>query len=155
MLKVILSGIWIMSTGGKMHRQTWFNLARLSKVGYIPEITGVYRKHMTGATATFDTSRRAKFINACLDLHLHLAYKYGAPRETVERIKSLFGFTCFNLYYRTGDYKGAEKLNHDWFNDNKILSFINNIVKMLKLKQVHGLGTILRSSVKLGLIQLG
>lgn len=134
--------------------QTWFNLARLSKVGYIPEVMGVYRKHMGGATATFDTSRRAKFINACLDLDLHLAYKYGAPKRTVHVVKKLFGLQCFNLYFRTKDYEGARKVNDNYFYSNHLIGFIINIAQRLKIKNIHGLGTILRTAVKCGIIKL-
>ena len=134
--------------------QTWFNAARLSQIGYIPEVTSVYRKQQSGATATFDESRRAAFIRSCLDLHLHLSYKYDAPLETIRRIKSLFGFSCINLYFRTYDYDKARLLNSDHFHNNKLISMLIGMAEKLHIKYFHGLGTILRTSATMGLINM-
>jgi len=134
--------------------QTWFNAARLSKIGYIPEVTGVYRKQTTGETAYFDSKRRAVFIRGCLDLDLHLAYKYGAPKVTICQIKKCFGFPCFNLYFRTNDYKRAQEVNCEVFHSNSIISIIIYIAKIMRIKHIYGLGTILNVFYKLGIIDL-
>lgn len=134
--------------------QTWFNAARLSNIGYIPDVTGVYRKQYTGATATFDPLRRANFIRGCLDLHLHLSYKYGASLDTIHIIKNLFGIPCFSLYLRIGDYEGAKKLNRDFFYDNKCINHIINMVRKMKVREIRGLSYFLRALIKIGVINL-
>ena len=134
--------------------QTFFNAARLSGVGYIPEVTGVYRKQPSGATATFDESRRVTFIRSCLDMHLHLAYKYGAPKETIWRIKSTYGFYCFRLYMGSMDYDKASQLNSDYFDNNQFINVIIKVSEKLRIKRHYGLGTILRISASLGLINM-
>ena len=133
--------------------QTWFNAARVKDVGYIPEVTGVYRKQVTGATATFDSQRRIDFIMNGWKMHAHLANKYGAPESTKTVIKLLYGSTCFNLYYMIGDYKGAVKLNQDCFHDSWVIKIINTIARKLGMKKVRGLVFFLKTCSRLGLIK--
>lgn len=134
--------------------QTWFNAARVSIIGYLPEVTAVYRKQPSGATATFDAKRRGIFIQSCLDLHLHLAYKYGAPKRTIRRIKSRFGFSCFNLFFRTKDYDKARYLNKDYFHNNFFINAIIHTSDKFQITHFHGLGTILRTATAMGIISL-
>lgn len=91
--------------------QLWFHSARLSKVAYIPEAMSVYRKQPTGATGVFNLQKRITFLNNCMDLDLHLAYKYGAPKESICRIMKIFFVQLFSLYIRTNDYTNAQMLS--------------------------------------------
>lgn len=134
--------------------QTWFNAARLSQIGYIPEVTGVYRKQPTGATATFDVIRRAKFIRGCLDLHLHLAYKYGAPVETIKTIKDKFGVYCLNLYLRQYQYELAEEVNKQYFHGSFLYALSIKVSKLLKLNKLHILGPLHHFEARAGLINM-
>jgi len=134
--------------------QTWFNAARLSKVGYLNEVTGVYRKIPTGMTATFDQSRRAIFIRNCLDAHLHLAYKYGAPTKTIKVIKDRFGIYCFNLYLRQHDYDSARAMNEKYFNNSWLYSCSITVAKVFKLNKLQVLGPLHHLEAKVGLINL-
>ena len=134
--------------------QTWFNAARAKEVGYIPEVTGVYRKQVTGATATFNPQRRIDFIMNAWEMHSYLANKYGAPADTKMVIKLLYGSTCFNLYYMVGDYNSAVKLNQDYFHNSWIMKFINTTARNLGLKKVRGLVFFLRTCAKLGLLKM-
>lgn len=134
--------------------QTWFNAARLSQIGYIPEVTGVYRKQPTGATATFDVIRRGKFIRGCLDLHLHLAYKYGAPVETIKTIKDKFGVYCLNLYLRQHQYELAEEVNKQYFHGSFLYALSIKVSKLLKLNKLHILGPLHHFEARAGLINM-
>lgn len=134
--------------------QTWFNAARLSKVGYLEEPTGVYRKIPTGMTATFDQSRRSRFIRSCLDAHLHLAYKYGAPTKTIKVIKDRFGIYCFNLYLRQHDYDSARAMNEKYFNNSWLYSCSITVAKVFKLNKLQILGPLHHLEAKVGLINL-
>ena len=91
--------------------QLWFHSARLSKVAYIPEAMGVYRKQPTGATGVFNLQKRITFLNSCMDLDLHLAYKYGAPKESIHRIMKIFFVQIYSLYLQTKDYTNAQILS--------------------------------------------
>ena len=91
--------------------QLWFHSARLSKVAYIPEAMGVYRKQPTGATAVFNLQKRITFLNSCMDLDLHLAYKYGAPKESIHRIMKIFFVQIYSLYMWNNDYTNAQILS--------------------------------------------
>lgn len=134
--------------------QTWFNAARLSKVGYLDEPTGVYRKNLTGMTATFDQTRRARFIRNCLDAHLHLAYKYGAPRRTVRIIKDRFGIYCFNMYLRQGEYENAEIMNQCYYHDSEMLRLSIWLTRILGLKKLRILGPLHHIAGKLNIINM-
>lgn len=91
--------------------QLWFHSARLSKVAYIPETMSVYRKQPTGATGVFNLQKRITFLNSCLDLDLHLAYKYGAPKESIHKIMKIFFVQIYSLYLRTNDFTNAQMLS--------------------------------------------
>ena len=91
--------------------QLWFHSARLSKVAYIPEAMSVYRKQPTGATGVFNLQKRITFLNGCLDLDLHLAYKYGAPKESIHKIMKVFFVQIYSLYLQTKDYTNAQMLS--------------------------------------------
>lgn len=134
--------------------QTWFNAARIKGVGYIPEVTGVYRKQEIGETATFDLKRRGEFIRGCLNMHLHLAYKYGAPQKTIIIIKKLFGFPCFNLFFCTKSYEKAQEVNREFFRSNKMISFLISLAKKMEIKHFCGFSTILILFSKIGVIDL-
>ena len=134
--------------------QTWFNAARLSQIGYIPEVTGVYRKQPTGATATFDVARRCKFIRGCLDLDLHLAYKYGAPADTIKTIKDKFGVYCLNLYLRQHQYELAEEFNKQYFHESFLYALSIKISRLLKLNKLYVLGPLHHLEARVGLINL-
>lgn len=134
--------------------QTWFHAARLSKVAYIPVIMGVYRKQPTGATATFVPERRIRFINSCLDLDLHLAYKYGAPKETIQEIKAIFGFGIISLYVKCGDKSKAFNINREYFNNSKIISFAIKAYSRFNIKYRKGLGALLVYLWKIGLVKI-
>lgn len=67
----------------------------------------------------------------------------GIVLNKMDSSEDLLVFGCDTLIFESRDVKSIA-IQHG----------INNIVKILKLKQVHGLGTILRSSEKLGLIHL-
>lgn len=134
--------------------QTWFNASRLSEIGYIPIVTGVYRKQLFGATATFDVKRRAEFIRGCLDLDLHLAYKYGAPDETKIMIKRIFGFSALDLFLKRKDYETARKVNKEVFYNNYYISSLIRILEKMQISHLYGFRTILNILSKMGLIVL-
>lgn len=134
--------------------QTWFNAARLYKVHYINEVTGVYRKVATGMTATFVPERRAKFIKSCLDAHLHLAYKYGAPLSTIKTIKKRFGGYAMRLYLEQGNYEEARRINSGVFNESGILSLIISFAEKMKLKKLTGLSKLVIVLSNMRLINL-
>lgn len=131
--------------------QTWFNAARLKGVGYIPEVTGVYRKQETGVTAIFDIERRINFINNCLKLDLHLAYKYGAPKTTVENIKIAFAKTLVSLHIGRKDYHQAEEINNNYMNGNMLVSVYIRLAKIFGMKKLRGLSTIILISKKINI----
>lgn len=134
--------------------QTWFHFARLSRVGYLRDVTGVYRKQPTGATATFQIERRKAFIKSCLDLHLHLAFKYGAPIKTIQIIKSIFGFGIISLYVKCGDKSKAFNINREYFNNSKIISFAIKAYSRFNIKYRKGLGALLVYLWKIGLVKI-
>ena len=122
--------------------QLWFHFARLSSVGYIPEVMCVYRKNENGVTAGFNPTRRATFIRNCLDLHLHLGYKYGAPKRTIDNIKTAFGRSLMQIYLSAQDYPKAQDINRSIFNNNIIIEQVLILTKKLKLKRIVGLRTL-------------
>ena len=119
--------------------QIWFNAARMKNVGYIPEITAVYRKQPTGATSCFETKSRIKFIQNCQKAHLHLAYKYGAPIKTIENIKEVFGYSLIQLYTNIADYDSALKINANNLKSSFIISLIIWVSKLLRLRKPLGM----------------
>lgn len=134
--------------------QTWFHFARLSRIGYIRGITSVYRKQPTGATATFQIERRRAFIKSCLDLHLHLAHKYGAPQKTIDKIKSIFGFGIISLYLKCGNYEDARLINTEYLNSSRVIAWIIDCFSSFKLKPVRGIGTMLVILWKMGIVKI-
>lgn len=132
--------------------QTWFNASRLSQVGYINEVTSLYRKHLLGATSSFLLPGRIQFIQNSLKLHMHLASKYGAPIETIKEIKRRFGFYLLNLNIKNGDYKTAQRINNELFDRSKYIHFILFLCNLFKIKNIKGFVTFLRFSSNLGLI---
>ena len=133
----------------------WFNAARLSRVGYLPEVTGVYRKNVTGVTAIFEEGKRTiSFIKNCLELDLYLANKYHAPEDVIVRIKSIFGFSLIRLYIKQRLFQEAWNVNKNYFDNSKTIAFIINTYSFLRFLPTKGVGMILDMLWKIGLIKI-
>ena len=134
--------------------QTWFNAARLSRVGYLPEVTSVYRKHPLGATSTLNPNARLKFLNNCLDMYLHLAHKYGAPEDVAKKIKCSLGFGIFCILIKRGEYGEAYQFNQKIYGNNRFLKWIINVLKTCRIKSTKGIGRFFRLLVNYGIIDI-
>ena len=134
--------------------QMWFHAARLSKVGYIPEITGVYRKHLTGATATYDPKRRSRFIKSCLEMHLKMAYKYKAPLKTIKRIKKRYGIDLMNIYLKQNDYNGAREINKALFHKNLLYGLTIGACCLFHLNNISFIERVNYHLANMGLVCL-
>lgn len=133
--------------------QLWFNASRIKGIGYIPEVTAVYRKQPLGVTSFFEQKSRNIFLKSCLDLDLHLAYKYKAPKETINNIKIQFGSALIHNYINLHEYESALFLNKDIFNDNRIVKFYILLAQTFNIKNSRGLFRILVLLNKLGLLK--
>lgn len=129
--------------------QIWFNAARLSRVGYIPDVTGVYRKQPTGATSNFNAERRSIFLRNCLDMFMHLANKYGAPKNTRDSILKTYSNTLIRFYINNNDYASALQVNKQLLNNSTLVRLVIKGARLFKLHNLFGFGTILRICVSL------
>lgn len=119
--------------------QLWFNASRIKGVGYIPEITAIYRKQQSGATSYFNTTSRISFVENCLDLHLHLAYKYGAPQKTINNIKIIYGASLIQYYMNISEYNQALIINKNNLCNNLLIRCFIQFAKIFKIQGMKGL----------------
>lgn len=135
--------------------QLWFHSARLSKVSWLEDVTSVYRKQPTGLTAIFhEDERTISFLKNCLDLDLHLANKYSAPKDPIIRIKSKFGFSLIRIYIILGLFKEAQETNKDYMGNSKTIALIIKTYSSLRFLSPKGVGTMLDKLWKIGMIKI-
>jgi glycosyltransferase involved in cell wall biosynthesis len=64
----------------------WLEIAKHSKIGYINDVTAVYRVHPSSVSQHNDNAGRIEFQSSAFDLKYYFIEKYGCSRETEESV---------------------------------------------------------------------
>lgn len=110
--------------------QTWFHLARMSKIHFIPDITAVYRKNKGGLTS-INSKKRFNFIKNAFEVHLNLGKKYGAPQEIINKIEKNYGGSVISTGIEYRLYKELIDFCKDYLPENKLRIMVFRIAKLL------------------------
>jgi len=97
--------------------QTWFHLARLSRIGYINESLSVYRKSTFGVTGSGNIKKRIYFLENALKLDLYLANTYKAPDKWKEKIKYEFSRSLLIIALLDKDSFRIKKYSEEIFKE--------------------------------------
>jgi len=85
--------------------QTWFHMARVSRIHYFSQPTAVYRMHETSACQRSLPEKELPFAWNCFQMYMHLAESYDIPPATKATLIEQYGRWVWGLCVRARSFQ--------------------------------------------------
>ena len=128
--------------------QTWLEVARVTKIKYLPESLATYYVHPESASQSRDLLKVLRFRKRTRDLILHYAEKYSCPVEIKNEARAIMALGLMRYAYEAEDSGIMEELLQDTRPHFKKLPFTS------MLYYYGARGGVLRSLVRPGLLAI-